>query len=113
MARGGVGEAGGVTTEVKLGQECGAADDIPIQSTEDDRPLTSIQEEGDAGEDKNKPIRTPQGSSREKDGKEKEGKEKAKFAAPSISKPNLGKRKDKEKARNGDRWFPVRSCCGM
>ncbi|KAG0729808.1 hypothetical protein GWK47_029593 [Chionoecetes opilio] len=83
-----------MNTELSWVDETIFSDDIPIQSTEDGRPLTSIQEEGD--EDKARPpIRTPQGS--------KEGKEKAKFATPSLSKPNLGKRKDKEKARNGDR----------
>lgn len=83
-------------------------DDIPIQQTEDGKPLMSISEEGD-GDDKNtnKPIRTPQGSGREKEkdkdkekDKEKEGKEK-KFATPNIQIPNLVKRK--EKTKNGER----------
>ncbi|XP_042217721.1 uncharacterized protein LOC121863249 [Homarus americanus] len=90
-------------------------DDIPIQNTEEGKPLTSITEEGDA-DDKStsKPIRTPQGSGREKESKdkesrdkdkekEKEGKEKTKFVSPNIPIPNLGKRRDKEKTRNGDK----------
>lgn len=78
-------------------------DDIPIQTTEDGKQLTSISE--DDGEERvtNKPIRTPQGSGREKDKDREGGKEKiTKFASTTITIPNLGKRKDKEKAgKNG------------
>ncbi|XP_063585616.1 uncharacterized protein LOC134763020 [Penaeus indicus] len=87
-------------------------DDIPIQHTEDGKPLTSICEEGDL-DDKSKPIRTPQGSGREKDIKDKDGREKdkekekegkeKKFVSTNIPIPNLVKRRDKEKAKNGDR----------
>lgn len=90
-------------------------DDIPIQNTEEGKTLSSITEEGDADErTAGKPIRTPQGSGREKESKdkegrerdkekEKEGKEKTKFVPANIPIPNLGKRRDKEKARNGDK----------
>lgn len=84
-------------------------DDIPIQSTEEGKLLTSISEEGE-GDDKstNKPIRTSQCSGRdkdnkEKDGKDKEGKEKIiKFVSPNIPIPKV-KRKDREKTKNGDK----------
>nr|XP_045605700.1 hyccin-like isoform X2 [Procambarus clarkii] len=90
-------------------------DDIPIQNTEEGKPLTSISEEADIDDKSSgKPIRTPQGSGREKESKEKEGrerdkekekegKEKTKFVPANIPIPNLGKRRDKEKARNGDK----------
>ncbi|KAK7083706.1 hypothetical protein SK128_005611 [Halocaridina rubra] len=92
-----------INTElISVEQEAKSAQNSCPQ-TEDGKPLTSISEEGD-GEDKNtnKPIRTPQGSGREKDkeGKEKEGKEK-KFVTPNIPIPNLGKRK--EKTKNGEK----------
>ncbi|KAK3871963.1 hypothetical protein Pcinc_022925 [Petrolisthes cinctipes] len=78
-------------------------DDIPIQTAEDGKQLTSISE--DDGEERitSKPIRTPQGSGREKDKDKEGGKEKiTKFASTTITIPNLGKRKDKEKAgKNG------------
>lgn len=84
-----------------------SADDIPIQNTEDGTLLASISEEGDT-DDKgmNKPIRTPQGSGREKESnkeKDKEGKEKTKFVSTNIPIPNLGKRRDKEKMKNGEK----------
>ncbi|XP_066987710.1 hyccin-like isoform X1 [Macrobrachium rosenbergii] len=79
-------------------------DDIPIQQTEDGKPLNSISEEGDGDEKiSNKPIRTPQGSGRDKEkerDRDREGKEK-KFVTPNIPIPNLGKRK--EKSKNGDK----------
>ncbi|CAL4124386.1 unnamed protein product, partial [Meganyctiphanes norvegica] len=91
-------------------------EDIPIQKIEAEiieanKNLSSISEEGDSvpGDDdkkegKDKPIRTPQGSGREKETKDKDGKEsKTKFTPANIPLPSIVKRRDKDKNKNGER----------